>query len=93
MSTNLTDLYNIYIYERYKDLKKTEKIEYSNNDLSKIFEWFSCISLSDFYKTQFYHYDDIDPNFKERHQLSRNDTGIDACDLKESIVQCKHSLS
>jgi len=89
MSINLTDLYNIYIYERYKDLKKTEKIEYTNNDLSKIFEWFSCIFLSESYKTQFYHYDDIDPNFKEKHQLSRNDTGIDACDLKDSIVQCK----
>lgn len=36
-------LYDIYIYERYKDLKKSEKIEYDNNDLSKIFEWFSCI--------------------------------------------------
>ena len=89
MSINLSDLYNIYIYERYKDLKKTEKIEYDNNDLSKIFEWFSCIYLTDFYKTQFYHYDDIDPSFKEQNQLSRNDTGIDCCDLNNSIVQCK----
>ena len=89
MSINLSDLYNIYIYERYKDLKKTEKQEYDNNDLAKIFEWFSCIYLTDFYKTQFYHYDDISPSFKEQHQLSRNDTGIDACDLKDSIVQCK----
>lgn len=54
MSINLSDLYNIYIYERYKDLKKTEKQEYDNNDLAKIFEWFSCIYLTDFYKTQFY---------------------------------------
>jgi len=86
---SINNLYAIYIYERYKDLKKSEKIEYDNNDLSKIFEWFSCIYLTDFYKTQFYHYDDIDPSFKEQHQLSRNDTGIDACDLKDSIVQCK----
>jgi superfamily II DNA or RNA helicase len=82
-------LYNIYIYERYKDLKKSEKIEYDNNDLSKIFEWFSCIYLTDLYKTQFYHYDDIHPSFKEQHQLSKNDTGIDCCDLDKSIVQCK----
>ena len=82
-------LYNIFIYERYKDLKKSEKIEYDNNDLSKIFEWFSCIFLTDIHKTQFYHYDDIHPSFKEQHQLSRIDTGVDLCNLIESIVQCK----
>ena len=31
----------------------------------------------------------IDSDFKEINQMSRNDTGIDASNLIDSIVQCK----
>ena len=81
--------YLINIYERYNDLKKSNKKEFDNNDLWKIFEYYSCIKLSEEYKKIFYEYDDIDPNFKEINYMSRNDTGIDASDLENTIVQCK----
>ena len=83
------DIYKKYIYERYKDLKNANKSELDNNDLSKIFEYYTCIKLTELYKTQFCEYNDIDPNFKEINQMSRNDTGIDCSDLDKTIVQCK----
>jgi superfamily II DNA or RNA helicase len=88
--------YKINIYERYTDLKKLNKQEFDNNDLWKIFEYYSCIKLSEEYNRPFYEYDDIDPTFKEINNMSRNDTGIDCSDLENSIVQCKlrkHSLT
>lgn len=85
---NITELYNIYIYEKYKELKNSGKV-LDNNDLWKIFEWFSCIKLTEKYERTFYEYSDIDPTFKENNQMSQNDTGIDCCDLVDTIVQCK----
>ena len=76
----MIELYNIYIYEKYKELKDSGKIV-DNNDLWKIFEWFSCIKLTEKHKRTFYEYSDIDPTFKEDNQMSQNDTGIDCCDL------------
>jgi superfamily II DNA or RNA helicase len=81
--------YIINIFERYTDLKKSNKLEFDNNDLWKIFEYYSCIKLSEEYNKQFYEYDDIDPTFKEVNKMSRNDTGIDCSDLDNTIVQCK----
>ncbi len=81
--------YLINIFERYTDLKKSNKSEYDNYDLSKIFEYYSCIKLSEEYNKPFYEYNDIDPTFKEINKMSRNDTGIDCCDLIDTIVQCK----
>jgi len=83
------NLYKINIYERYNDLKKSNKKEFDNNDLWKIFEYYSCIKLSNEFNKQFYEYDDIDPDFKEVNKMSRNDTGIDCSDLENTIVQCK----
>ena len=81
--------YLIYIYEIYSTLKKLDKQEYDNNDLWKIFEYYSAIKLTDEFNKPFYEYNDIDPNFKELNKMSRNDTGIDLCDLDNTIVQCK----
>ena len=81
--------YIINIFERYTDLKKSNKQEFDNNDLWKIFEYYSCIKLSEEYNKSFYEYDDIDPNFKEINKMSRNDTGIDCSDLLNTIIQCK----
>jgi superfamily II DNA or RNA helicase len=85
------EIYKIEIYERYRDLinsgKKAENLD--NNDLWKIFEYYSCIKLSNDYNKNFYEYNDIDPSFKEINKLSRIDTGIDCCDLDNTIVQCK----
>ena len=81
--------YKIYIFERYTDLIKSKKENFDNNDLWKIFEYYSCIKLSEEYSKQFYEYDDIDPNFKEINKMTRNDTGIDCSDLDKTIVQCK----
>jgi hypothetical protein len=81
--------YIINIFERYTDLKKSKKDDFDNNDLWKIFKYYSCIKLSEEYKKPFYEYDDIDPTFKELNKMSRNDTGIDCSDLLNTIVQCK----
>lgn len=89
MKLSISDLYNINIYERYKDLKTSERTEYDNYDLAKIFEYYSCIKLSEKYGKDFYEYNDIDPTFKENNKMSQNDTGIDCCDLDSTIVQCK----
>jgi hypothetical protein len=59
----------------------------------EILEYYSCIKLSEKYKTLFFEYNDIDATFKEKNHLSRNDTGIDACDLKNKILQCKYRKS
>ena len=84
----MNTLYLSYIYERYKSLKESKK-EFDNYDLSKIFEYYTALKLTKLYEKQFYEYNDIDPNFKELHNMSKNDTGIDLCDLENSIVQCK----
>ena len=81
--------YQIDIFERYTDLKNSNKEEFDNNDLCKIFEYYTCIKLSEELNRQFIEYNDIDPNFKELNKMSRNDTGIDCCDLINTIVQCK----
>lgn len=84
----MNNLYNIYIFERYKSLKDSGK-EIDNYALSKIFEYFTCIKLTEEYGRQFYEYDDIHPEFKEENCMSRSDTGIDCCDIVNTIVQCK----
>ena len=86
---DLTQLYTIQIYERFKDLLNSGKNTFDNNDLCKIFEYYCCLGLSRKYKKQFYMYDDIDPTFKEENKMSKRDTGIDLCNLIDTIVQCK----
>jgi len=85
------DLYVKRIYERYNDLLKAGKKpeDMTNMDLWKIFEYFTCIKLTNKYKKQFYEYEDIDPTYKENNGLTKNDTGIDASNLEDTIVQCK----
>lgn len=58
------NLYLINIFERYTDLKNSNKQEFDNNDLCKIFEYYSCIQLSQEYQRPFYEYNDIQPDFK-----------------------------
>lgn len=47
-----------------------------------------CVCKTFRYKV-FLEYNDIDPDFKEKNRMSRNDTGIDCCDMDDTIVQCK----
>jgi hypothetical protein len=90
MNSISNNTYKTYIYELYKNQKLAfPDRELSYKELSKIFEYFSCIKLTEQYKTQFYEYKDIDPTFKEDNYLSRQDTGIDVCNLTDTIVQCK----
>jgi superfamily II DNA or RNA helicase len=88
-NTNTIKLYEKYIFDIYSSLKNSGKTEFDNNDLCKIFEYYACIQLSNEYEKPFYIYEDIDPNFKEQHNMSHNDTGIDACNLTDTVVQCK----
>jgi superfamily II DNA or RNA helicase len=78
------DVYRYYIYEIYKTLKT-----YENLDLCKIFEYFICIKLTEEYGCQLYEYRDIPIEFKEENNMTINDTGIDCCNLTDTIVQCK----
>jgi superfamily II DNA or RNA helicase len=84
----MLELYKTYIYERYKTLKES-KTEFDNNDLWKIFEYYTCIMLKEKYNKNFYEYNDIPPEFKELKNMTKNDSGIDCCDLENIIVQCK----
>ncbi|MCX6645510.1 MAG: hypothetical protein NTY09_04005, partial [bacterium] len=59
------------------DLKKSGKSKLDNNNLWKIFEYYSCIKLSEEYNKPFYEYNDIDSTFKEINKMTRDDTGID----------------
>jgi superfamily II DNA or RNA helicase len=86
---DIITLYNKYIYDRYNSLLKSGKEEFDNKDLSKIFEYYTAIKLSEQYGQLFYEYNDIDPNFKELNQMSKNDSGVDLCNLVDTIVQCK----
>jgi hypothetical protein len=83
--------YELYIYNKYQDLLKSGKNKdiLNNFDLAKIFEYYSCIKLSEEFNQEFYEYSDIEPEFKEKNNMSKNDTGIDACNLIDTIVQCK----
>lgn len=81
---DLQKRYSIYIYELFKNLTS-----YTNQDLCKIFEYYVCIKLKEKYNQNFYEYYDIPVEFKEENNLSKNDTGIDCCDLNKTIVQCK----
>ena len=86
---NINQQYEIEIFERYENLKKTKKDEFNNFDLCKIFEYYTCLKLSEERKNLFYCYEDIKPDFKEENKMSQDDTGIDCSDLKDTIVQCK----
>ncbi len=72
----LVTRYNTCIYHKYKDLLKSGKTvdKVDNFDLAKIFEYYSCIKLTEEHKQTFYEYSDINPDFKEQHGLSKNDT-------------------
>ena len=89
--TTIQLLYNNHIYERYKSLINSgltnENLD--NKQLSKIFEYYSCIKLMNEYNQIFYEYGDIDPEFKEINKMTKQDTGIDASNLTDTIVQCK----
>ena len=81
-------LYDHYIYHRTKDLLKSKPItNWDNYDISKIFEYYCALKLNCF------EYNDIDPDFKEKNQMSRMNNGIDLCNLVDSIVQCKLRLN
>lgn len=82
---NYLEKYNYYIYNLFKNLTS----DYSNYDLSKIFEYYVCIQLYHKYNKEFYEYSDILPEYKELHGLSKSDTGIDCSDMIDTIVQCK----
>ena len=85
---NITQIYRYHIYNLYKQLSHGDKLNFKSK-INKIFEYYSCIKLSEEYRTPYYEYLDIPSDFKEKNNLSILDTGIDCCDLNNSIVQCK----
>jgi predicted helicase len=87
----MIDYYRRRIYDLYKRLLPSKPIitDWDNHDLSKIFEYFSAIKLTEEFNRSFKEYNDLSPDFKEKNGLSHNDSGIDICDEKDTIVQCK----
>ena len=67
---------------------QNSSISFLSNVLSKN-NFFLYFKLSEEFKKPFYEYSDIDPEFKEEHNLTKNDSGIDASNLIDTIVQCK----
>ncbi len=89
---HILKLYDTHIFERARDLihaGKTNMHEWTNFDLAKIFEYYTCLVLSRQRHDLFLEYNDIDQEFKEKNQMSRHDTGIDASNMRDTIVQCK----
>jgi len=84
----MINLYKIQIKDRYNDLKESG-VEINNYNLAKIFEEYSAIKLSEEYNQTFLLYNDIPLDFKEKNNMSKNDTGIDLSNMEDSIVQCK----
>jgi superfamily II DNA or RNA helicase len=90
---NILNQYNINIYEKWLLIKDVYIQNKDNKLISKLFEYYTCIKLSEEYKKIFFEYSDIDPDFREINQMSQIDTGIDCCDLTNTIVQCKLRLT
>ncbi len=89
MQMNITNQYKINIYEKWLLIKDIYNQSKDNKIISKLFEYYTCIKLTEEYKKVFYEYSDIDPDFREENKMSQTDTGIDCSDLSDTIVQCK----
>ena len=85
---NNNTVYRYHIYNLYKDLSDEDKLNFKSK-INKVFEYYSCIKLTDEYNTPYYEYLDIPSTFKEENNISILDTGIDCSNLTDSIVQCK----
>ena len=85
---SIIDVYNNEIYSLYKDFK-LNNVHNNYHKIYKIFEYYSCIMLTKETNINFYEYNDIPTDFKITNNLSILDTGIDCCDLNDTIVQCK----
>jgi len=95
MTSELENYTNILKNSLFKDFdiisKSSNPIEHLNNNkkLSTCFETYSCIKLIQKYNKLFLVYGDIPSDFKEENQMTQTDTGIDICDMKDTIVQSK----
>ena len=84
----LVDCYKKEIYSLYKPLKESNII-LDNKNLWFIFEYYSCILLSEEYNKLYYHFNYITADYKETNNLPSKDHGFDASNLTDTIVQCK----
>lgn len=84
-------IYPNIIHTRFQDLLSYKKInDIDNKDLAKIFEYFTCIKLSEENSDCFKMYEDIPKDFIEERMMTYNDTGIDCSNMTNTIVQCKN---
>lgn len=80
-------MYETYLYNKIRYIDDIRSLDFYG--ISLAFEYYTCLKLSQQYNKPFYHYTDILPSFKLENNLSKYDTGIDICDLQDSIVQVK----
>jgi superfamily II DNA/RNA helicase len=83
------NFYNNRISSLLLNFSEDKIRNFDNHLLSKIFEYYACIILTEKYKRIFECYDFILPDKKLELQLSSNDNGIDLCDLENTICQVK----
>lgn len=82
--------YNAILLEMYRLIKSNECDTQDNNIIWSLFERYVAIMLTMKKNSNFYCNQDIHPDFKEHYlNIPKNDCGIDLCDLKDTIVQCK----
>lgn len=77
--------YTYLLYKKYLDIKNGNMDLSSNFNLWKLFEYFVAIKNGN----EFLLYDDIDNDFKLNNKLNATDSGIDICNLSNTIIQCK----
>ena len=65
-------------------------IENANNrQLSVLFEYYSCLILSEKHNKKYHQYAEIPGDYKENAGLPDKDIGVDFCDMEDTIGQCK----
>jgi hypothetical protein len=60
-----------------------------NYQLAQLWELYCAIHLTGAHQRPFWLYSDVLPDFKERENMPHSDQGVDLCDCRETIVQCK----
>jgi len=87
-----SQLYFNKIFYRYYDLivrAEKKRNDLSFYDLALIFEYYSCLVMTEQCGHPFFHFEDIAPSDKELNGMTQRDTGIDFSDLQQTIGQCK----
>ena len=90
-TTALVASYTCQAYRRLSDLVRAgHHVEQLDNyQLAQLWELYCAIHLTGAHQRPFWLYSDVLPDFKERENMPHSDQGVDVCDCRDTIVQCK----